>query len=146
MQPFTEEEIRHLANDWYRKLDVHAPLDDVLALLADDGFEIRIPEGTFRGHDGFKHVYEELWIRRFFDEVHELKQLSITPAGEDKAEAKVVVNWQARAWAPPEPKSKWIHMDAYQTWTVQRSPNSGQAVILTYTYDTSKLMPGSDSL
>jgi hypothetical protein len=135
MEPLTDEEIRHLANNWYRSLDVHAPVDAVLTLLAEDGFEIRIPEGTFRGYDGFKHVYEELWIRRFFDEVHELRQLSFTPAG-DKAEAKVVVNWQARTWDPPEPKSKFINEDAYQTWVVQRSPHSGQPVILIYRVDT----------
>lgn len=145
MEPFTKEEVRRLANDWYRNLDVHAPVEAVLALLAEDGFQIRIPEGTFRGRDRFKRVYEEGWIRRFFDEVHELKQLNLTPAG-DRAEVKVVVNWQARTWAPPEPKSKWLDMDAYQTWVVQRSPDSGQPVILTYTVDSIKLMPGSDSI
>jgi hypothetical protein len=145
VKPFTTEEIRHLANSWYRKLDVHAPVETVLALLAEDGFEIRIPEGTFRGHDGFKRVYEEGWIRHFFDEAHELKQLSFTPA-EDKAEVKVVVNWQARSWDPPEAKSKRLDMDAYQTWVVQRSPSSGRPVILTYTVDVMKPIPGSDSI
>jgi ketosteroid isomerase-like protein len=139
VEPFTEDEIRRLANDWYRKLDVHAPVEGVLALLAEDGFEIRIPEGTFRGRDGFRHVYEEGWLQHFFDEVHELKQLSFTSTG-DKAKVAVVVNWQARTWDPPEPKSKLINMDAYQTWVVQRSPNSGQPVILTYTVDTMKPM------
>jgi hypothetical protein len=142
VEPFTENEIRRLVNDWYHKLDVHAPVEAVLALLADDGFEIRIPEGTFRGHDGFKRVYEEGWIRHFFDEIHELKKLSFTSAG-DKVEVAVVVNWQARRWDPPEPRSKWLDMDAYQTWVVQRSPNSGQPVILTYIVDTMKPMPGS---
>lgn len=145
METFTEAEIRRLANDWYRKLDRHAPIEDVLPLLAEDGFEIRVPEGTFRGGDGFKRLYEEGWIRNYFDEVHELKELSFTTAGE-KAEVKVVVSWQARAWKPPAPKSKRIDMDAYQTWVVQRSPDSGQPVILTYIFDASKPRPGSDSI
>jgi hypothetical protein len=145
MEPCTEEEIRRLANDWYRNLDVHAPVDAVLTLLAENGFEIRIPEGTFQGHEGFKRVYEEGWIRHFFDEIHELKQLSVTPA-DDKVEAKVVVNWQARTWDPPEPKSKWLDMDAYQTWVVQRSPDSGKPVILSYTVDAMKPVPGPDSV
>lgn len=145
MEPFTKEEVIRLANDWYRNLDVHVPVEAVLALLAEDGFEIRIPEGTFRGRDQFKRVYEEGWIRRFFDEVHELKQLSLTPTG-DRAEVKVVVNWQARTWDPPEPKSKRLDMDAYQTWVVQRSPSSGRPVILTYTVDVMKPIPGSDSI
>lgn len=144
MQPFTEEEIRCLANDWYRKLDVHAPAETVLALLAEDGFEIRVPEGTFRGREEFKNLYEG-WIRRFFDEVHELKQLNFTPLG-DRAEVKVVVNWQFRTWDPPTPKSKRGNMDAYQTWIAQRSPKSGQPVILTYIVDSIKPVPGSDSI
>lgn len=145
MEPFTEEEIRRLAEDWYRKLDVHAPVEAVLALLAEDGFALRIPEGMFRGHDGFKHVYEDLWIRQFFDEIHTLKQLGFTAAG-DEAEVTVVVNWQARTWNPPEPKSKSIDADAYQTWVVRRSPDSGQPVILTYTVDAMKPIAGSDSI
>lgn len=143
MEPFTEEEVRRLANDWYRNLDVHAPIDAVLTLLAEDGFEIRIPEGTFRGRGGFKRVYEDGWIRHFFDETHELKQLSVTTR-EDQAEAKVVVNWQARTWDPPEPKSRWLDMDAYQTWVVQRSPASGRPVILSYTVDAMEPVPGPD--
>jgi hypothetical protein len=145
VEPFTTEEIRRLANDWYRKLDAHAPVEDVQALLAEDGFEIGVPEGTFCGLDGFKSLYEERWIGRFFDEVHEVKQLNFTPAG-DKAEVKVVVNWQARTWDPPAPKSKRVNMDAYQTWIVRRAPYSGQAVILTYIVDASKPVPGSDSI
>jgi hypothetical protein len=146
VDPFTEEEIRRLANDWYRRLDQHAPIEDVLPLLAEDDFEIRVlPEGTFKGRDGFKRLYEEGWIRHYFDETHTLKQLSFTPAG-DKAEVKVVVNWQARAWDPPAPKSQQIDMDAYQTWVVQRSPDSGRPVILTYILDSSKSMTGSGSI
>ena len=144
VQSFTTEEITNLAATWYRMLDIHAPLGDVLQLVADEGFEIRIPEGTFRGHDGFKQVYEEKWIRHFFDEVHTLKQLSFQPSGEN-AEVKVVVNWQARSWDPPEAKSKRIDIDAYQTWIVQRSPNSGRPVILAYTADALKPASSSDS-
>lgn len=142
MEPFTTDEIRNLATTWYRMLDTHAPLQDVLTLVADEGFEIRIPEGTYRGRDGLKRVYEDGWIRHFFDEVHELKQLGFQPSG-DKAEVKVMVNWQARSWDPPEAKSKQINMDAYQTWVVQRSPDSGRPVISAYIVDV--LKPGSNS-
>lgn len=145
MQQFTEAEIRRLANDWYHKLDQHAPVEDVLPLIAADGFEIRVPEGTFRGSDEFKRLYEDGWLRNYFDEVHELEQLSITPA-EDKAEVKVVVRWQARAWEPPAPRSRRIDMDFYQTWVVQRSPGSGPPVILTYIVNDGKPRPGSDSI
>ncbi|MGH8930667.1 MAG: hypothetical protein ACRDZO_08595 [Egibacteraceae bacterium] len=65
--------MQRLVDDWYRKLDEHAPFDEVLALVAHDGFEIQVPEGTFRGPDEFKRLYEEGWIRRFFDEAHKVK-------------------------------------------------------------------------
>ena len=145
MEPPTEEEIRRLATDWYHKLDLHAPVEEILPLLAKDGFEIRVPEGTFTGSDGFKRLYQQGWIRHFFDEKHELKELSVTPAG-DKVEVKVVVNWQARSWDPPAPKSKQIDMDAYQTWVVQRSTDSVQPVILTYILDSSKSISGWKSV
>ena len=31
---------------------------------------------------------------------------------------KLVVNWQAKVWNPPDAKSKWLGMDARQTWVV----------------------------
>ena len=47
---------------------------------------------------------------------------------------------------PPEPKSKWLGFDAYQTWEVVRSPETGKAVIKRYVVDDLKPMPGSDGL
>ena len=32
---------------------------------------------------------------------------------------KLVVNWQAKVWNPPDAKSKWLGMDACQTWVVR---------------------------
>lgn len=143
MEPFTKEELTRLASEWYHKLDEHVPVEAILPLLAEEGFEIHVPEGIFRGHDGFKCLYEEGWTRRYFDEVHELKELSFTLAG-GKAEVKVVVNWQARTWDPPAPKSKRVDVGAYQTWVVDRSPRSCTPVILTYILDATKPMSGSD--
>ena len=140
----TEAEIKELADVWYRKLDVHAPLDEVLPMLADEGLEMRFPEETARGHEGFATWYERV-IRIFFDEVHTITEVTPVING-DQAEVKVVVNWQAKVWNPPEPKSKWIGFDAYQTWIVQRSPESGKPVVLTYIVDELRPMPGSDAL
>ncbi len=48
----TESEVERLVNDWYRALDVHAPVEELFPMLADGGLEMRFPEGTFRGHQG----------------------------------------------------------------------------------------------
>jgi hypothetical protein len=140
----TPEEINDLADRWYKALDVHAPLEDLLAMLADDGLEMVFPEGTSRGHAGFTEWYERV-TRIFFDEVHTLKKVEPTIA-DGSADVEVVVNWQAKVWNPPEPTSKWLGFDAYQTWQVERSPESGGVVIKRYVVDNLAEMPGSASL
>ena len=140
----TPEEITDLADRWYKALDVHAPLEDLLAMLADDGLEMVFPEGTSRGHAGFTEWYERV-TRIFFDEVHTLEKVEPTIEGEGAA-VEVVVNWQAKVWNPPEPTSKWLGFDAYQTWQVERSPESGSVVIKRYVVDNLAEMPGSASL
>ena len=143
--PLTQADVQALADVWYKKLDVHAPTEELLPLLADDELEMRFPEGTMRGHAGFTGWYDRV-TRIFFDETHTLKQVALEPASNGhRARVKVVVNWQARAWDPPAPKSKWLGFDAYQTWEVQRSPD-GRPVIVTYIVDELRPMPGSASL
>jgi hypothetical protein len=142
-EALTESEVKELVDGWYRKLDVHAPVDEVLPLAADDGLEMVFPEATLHGHADLRNWYETV-TRRFFDEVHEMRQLDISPNG-DRADVKLVVNWQARIWDPPEAKSKWLGFDAYQTWVVERAAD-GKPVITRYVVDDLAPMPGSASL
>jgi len=67
---------RQLVTDWYRKLDIHAPASEVVALLAAEGLEFRLPEGTIQGREGFIKWYEGV-IRLFFDETHSLQELNV---------------------------------------------------------------------
>lgn len=140
----TEEETRQLVEDWYRALDVHAPVEEVLPMLAEEGLEMTFPEGTMRGLDQFRDWYDKV-THRFFDEVHTMKQLDVV-VGADRADVKLVVNWQARIWDPPAPNSVWLGFDAEQTWVVKRSPQSQRAVIVNYVVDALEPMPGSASL
>jgi hypothetical protein len=140
----TTDEINDLADRWYKALDVHAPVEELLPMLADDGLEMVFPEETAVGHAGFTKWYERV-ARIFFDEVHTLAKVEPKIDG-DKADVEVVVNWQAKVWNPPEPKSKWLGFDAYQTWQVERSPESGKVVIKRYVVDDLAAMPGSEGL
>jgi hypothetical protein len=142
--PLSEAEITEFAKDWYAKLDVHMPMVELLPLLADADLEMHFPEGISRGHAGFEAWYQRV-IRIFFDEIHTVKEVKATPSSGD-AQVKVVVNWQAKVWSPPEPKSKWLGFDAYQTWTVRRSPTTQKPIIVTYIVDDLKPMEGSASL
>lgn len=151
MSSLTQAEIQELADVWYKKLDVHASLDEFKPLLAREGVSMVFPEATLAGWDKFADWYEGGHglpgvINIFFDEVHELKSVESTPAGEDKATVKVVVKWEASVWKNPAAKSERIVLDAYQTWEVIRSPESGKPVILTYIVDELKYYEGSAKL
>jgi hypothetical protein len=137
-------EVKDMVDAWYKALDVHAPVAELLPMLAEEGLEMRFPEGTLKGQPAFVDWYEGV-TRKFFDEIHEMKELNIEPAG-DVANVKLMVNWQAKVWNPPDAKSKWLGFNAYQTWIVKRSPQSGRPVIVTYIVDELRPMEGSATL
>ncbi len=143
VQALTDQEVEKLARDWYRALDVHVAVDELLPMLSPHGLKMVFPEATLEGIDGFKGWYRDV-THKFFDEIHSVKEVETHMHG-DHADVKVVVNWQAKVWNPPDAKSKWLGFDAYQTWKVTRGA-SGDAVILTYVVDELKPMEGSASL
>lgn len=142
-KPLTEAEIKEFAADWYKKLDVHAPLEEFKPLLAED-VELRFPEATVHGYEGFSDWYNKV-INIFFDEVHTLKEVKMTPS-DDNAEVKVVVQWEASIWKPPAPESERINLDAYQTWVVTRSPDTQKPVVSLYVVDSLDYAEGSATL
>lgn len=144
LAPLTQAEVQAFAEDWYRKLDVHAPLEDFVPLLAEDGLEMVFPEATVVGFEGFKGWYERV-IGIFFDEVHTVKSVTISGEGTE-IEAKVVVRWEASVWKAPAPYSERIILDAYQTWTVKRSSQTQKLVISRYVVDSLDYAEGSAKL
>ena len=139
--PLNEAEVKQFVADWYRALDVHVPPDQALAMTAEEGLEFHIPEGIFRGREGFSEVYHN-WTHTFFDEVHTVRSVEVTPNG-SQADLKVVVNWQGRIWNPPDAKSQDLNFDAYQTWVVESSSQSGHPVIKKYIVDELRDLSGS---
>lgn len=137
-------EVEEFVIDWYKKLDVHASSEELLPLLADEDLEIRFPEVTVYDKAGFLAWYDRV-THLFFDEVHTMKELSVMSAGQ-QANVTLVVNWQARIWNAPAPKSQWLGFDAAQRWVVRRSPHTRELVIATYIVDALTPMPGSASL
>lgn len=140
----TELEIKELAAVWYKKLDVHAPMVDVLPLLGEDGVEMKFPEATLYSLAEFEGWYQRV-IRIFFDEVHTLKEVTVKMDG-DSAKVHVVVEWQASVWNPPAANSARIKLDADQDWVVKRSPKTGKAVITTYIVNSLNYHDGSAKL
>lgn len=141
----TQQQIRYFAEEWFDKLDNHVPPKDYIPMLAREGLEMQFPEGNFVGFDGFKRWYENA-INSFFDEVHTIKEIEMISASPEKLKLKVVVNWKASTWNSPEPKSRRISMDAYQSWIIKTASTTKKPVIKTYEVDDIKYAEGSAQL
>jgi hypothetical protein len=144
--PLTEAEVRTFLDEWYHALDIHVPMEEFLALVADEGIEFRFPEVTVTDKEGLRQWYHRI-VNTFFDEVHTTKELTITvPPEGDRAEVKIVTLWEASVWNPPAAKSERIAFEAGQTWGVQRSPSTGKPVIVTYFVDSFEPVGGTGEL
>jgi ketosteroid isomerase-like protein len=139
----TEASIDEMTRAWYAALDRHDDLESVFGFLVDDGLEMRFPEGTSRGHAGFKEWYDTV-TARFFDEVHTVQEVNVLSLSPTEAQVKVLVNWQAKIHDGHAAKSTWLGFDAYQTWTVVAGPAGPQ--IQVYVVDKLDPMPGSPAL
>ena len=140
----TKYEVNELVFKWFRKLDIHDTVEGFLPLLAAEGLEMNLPEGTFKGIEGFTEWHHNI-VNKFFDHTHTLCIVDIE-IEEEKAKVKVVVNWQTKIWNPPDVNSTWLGFDAYQTWIVKKDSQTGKAVIEKYTVDNLEDMLGSGSL
>jgi hypothetical protein len=139
----TQESIQAFVADWYKKLDVHAPMVEVLPLLADAELECVFPEVTVYGYAGFESWYQRV-IRTFFDEVHTVTKAEADIQG-DTATVDVVVQWEASVWIAPDASSKRINADAYQTWSLKAGPD-GSPILTKYVVDDFVPREGSATL
>ncbi len=129
-KPLTVFEVKVLVYEWFSKLDVHAPIEEILPMIADDGLEMRFPEATIRSHDDFRRVYNE-WINSYFDEIHQLRELEIEISS-DYADIKLIGYWQVHTWNSPSPRSELLAYNAIQSWILKRSPDTSKPIIVTY--------------
>jgi hypothetical protein len=134
-------EVQDLVDEWFHCLDVHAPVERLRAMLADDGLEMKFPEKTLRSLEEFGQWYDTV-TRQYFDEVHTLEPIAVRQEGPD-AIASIRVRWEASVWNPPDAKSQRLAYDADQTWRLRRVQPGQRVVITTYIVDA--LTPVSES-
>src|SRR5947209_19377306 len=94
LAPLTESEVRQFVAQWFHNLDIHAPLEEFMAMVADEGIEFRFPEVTVKDRAGLTQWYNPV-TSTFFDDVHETKELAITTEG-DRATVKIMNQWTER--------------------------------------------------
>src|SRR5512132_207315 len=139
MSSLTCEEIEPFVTEWFRKLDLHVPADQLLPMLADSDLQMRFPErhvnglkefrDWYAGHPAGEHTGGVIYL--FFDEVHTIDRLAVSWR-DQRALVNLVVNWQARRWRAPAACSEWVGFIAYQQWEMIRSVSTGRPVICRY--------------
>ncbi|MFO1154035.1 MAG: hypothetical protein U1E42_10305 [Rhodospirillales bacterium] len=135
----TQADVEAFAAEWYRRLDEHVPVEQVVAMVAPGEVEFRLPEATlvtaqqvgqwYAGGGSFAGV-----INVFFDEVHTLRSVVAAPPAGDRVQVDVVVNWQARIWRPPAARSERLAFDATQRWELVPAVD-GRPLIARYLVD-----------
>lgn len=134
--------LQQMAKDWYHLLDVHAPMLELMPMLATKDLEMVFPEATLRGQNDFVDWYQGV-IRIFFDEVHQVVSANVRYEG-DEAHMDIVVHWEASIWKPPARNSERISLEAFQRWVVVLE--NDKPVVKTYIVDRMEYNEGSAKL
>ncbi|MFO1128808.1 MAG: hypothetical protein U1E66_10325 [Rhodospirillales bacterium] len=134
-EPNSEEAVRRLVYDWFEKITDHAPFDEIVSHFIDNSPEMRMrfPDQDVANIEEFRQWYTNV-INRYFDQAHVVKSLRIQRE-ENIALLDVQVEWSAKYWQPPEPRSSRVRMDAFQRWVVRHNPETGKWGIKTYLVD-----------
>lgn len=140
----SKDAINAMVRQWYQALDTHEPVETLTAMLDETSLRMVFPEATLEGLSGFTGWYEGV-IRIFFDEVHQVKDVTFIREDGDTFDIKVAVHWEASRWKAPAARSERIKLIAYQSWTVRMDARNTPR-IATYTVDRLDYLPGSAQL
>ena len=103
----TEQMIRDFLGNWYRMMDTHAPLEEVLPCIDPVRFRMRIIDGpVLEGESGFSQWYHEKNATSF-DSLHTVRHIDITIHG-DTADVVILADWSGRNWVIPGVKSEAV--------------------------------------
>ncbi|MBX3427468.1 MAG: antibiotic biosynthesis monooxygenase [Pirellulales bacterium] len=122
----TDAMVRRFAQEWFDKLSNRAPVEQLLALAADNGLDIRFPDARLRNHAEFAAWYASVG-ERFDEQEHVLESLATQPS-EAGMLVFVTVVWKARQ----KSDGQRLAMRANQTWTLGRAGADNLPVVLSY--------------
>jgi steroid delta-isomerase-like uncharacterized protein len=140
----SDAEIRAFVDTWCRRLDAHAPPDELLGLVDVDEFEAQFPGGQRQTRAEFAEFYQQS-LGKFFDERHEVRRLDFHPDPLG-AEVRLLVRWQARQRTDNPSTDELLSRDVKQRWRIRRSPRTNRPVLLRYVIEsTEPVHPSSSS-
>ena len=141
--PFSDDNLKAFAADWYLALDNHAPTAELGTFLTDD-VQMVFPEKTLTGgisdfkawYSGGKYADGATApgvINIFFDENHNVVSVGAAAGANrsgDQLDIRVVVAWQASWFVAPATKAKRTSLDATQAWTLKRSNKNRFGIVI----------------
>ena len=130
-KPVTESEVKHFIIDWFHKLDIHPPVEEMLPFVSNEKLSMKMPDrrAPFNHHDGFKEWYEG--VGKYLDVVHTVKALNIQTS-QDIAKVRLINRWERSVAGPENTKSSRAGFYVAQTWELERSPQSQRLFIVMY--------------
>jgi hypothetical protein len=146
LAPLSELEVRQLAEDFYAKLDRHAPVAELTPFLAfaDPCFKMEFPNSTLQNQEEFDQWYESA-INTFFDEIHAVEEISVKAQAE-RADVNAIIHWEGSTWKAPDAYNQRIIADAQHTWVVVRSPDTFKPIYQSYVVHKLDFAAGSSKL
>jgi hypothetical protein len=127
-----DSEVKQFMRDWFGKHDIHPPVEELLPLVADENLIMKMPEGSFLGHEGFKQWYAG--VKKFVDQSHEINGLEIK-TNQNHATVKVIVRWARSVIDDFGKASDEAGFYVAQTWELERSQQTQKLQIVTYQVD-----------
>lgn len=113
----TETNALELVATWYKKVDEHAAVEEITALVDFSSFQIKNDAICVDSPESFGKWYSQL-IGMFFDECHTIVESKTYWEG-DTISVWVRVNAKGRMWQAPAPKSTLMEFDTAQVFMIR---------------------------
>lgn len=128
----TKHEVQELVNEFYAKLDAHAPVEEYINLFTfeDEELVLQFPGSKLTNWEQFKLWYEGT-INKFFDEIHTAEKIELT-TNSKQADIQASIHWEASTWEPPNAHSIRIVAAVNQSWVVTRSAKTQKPMFKQY--------------
>jgi hypothetical protein len=94
-----EESVRALVDDWFRKFNMRAPVEEILRFFVQNGLVIRLPEPILRSHDDVRGWWEAM-LRRPPEHIDVPQELDILITSPMHADVTMKVTRQTTGSTP----------------------------------------------
>ncbi|WP_262057138.1 nuclear transport factor 2 family protein [Streptomyces sp. STR69] len=125
-QTGSDREIAGFVQRWYDLLSEHAPVEELLPFVADQGLVMAFPERTLYSHADFLDWYTAVGAA-YTDQSHTVEEVTVHEDG-TRVDVDVTVVWTAKSTADGTVSSFRIN----QKWQLERPAPGARPLIVDY--------------